>query len=60
MNEGSLEMQKKKAIPEFRNEDEGLFFWSDSDSVDYVDWTKASATPAQTETLHPIDLHPPT
>lgn len=31
----------KKAIPEFRNEEEERNFWSREDSTRYVDWTKA-------------------
>ncbi len=30
-----------KEIPEFRNEDEERRFWSEHDSTEYVDWSKA-------------------
>ena len=30
-----------KAIPKFRNEDEERRFWSEHDSTEYVDWSKA-------------------
>jgi hypothetical protein len=28
-------------IPEFRSEDEERAFWSDTDSFEYIDWSKA-------------------
>ncbi|EKE14489.1 MAG: hypothetical protein ACD_12C00482G0002 [uncultured bacterium] len=31
-----------KKIPVFKNEDEEREFWSNHDSTDYVDWSKAS------------------
>ncbi len=34
-------MNKKKKIPEFRNEDEEREFWGAHDSTEYVDWKKA-------------------
>ncbi len=30
-----------KEIPKFRNEDEERRFWSEHDSAEYVDWSKA-------------------
>ena len=30
-----------KEIPKFRNEDEERRFWSEHDSTEYVDWSKA-------------------
>ncbi len=34
-------VNKIKKIPEFKNENEERLFWSQKDSVDYVDWSKA-------------------
>ena len=34
-------MNRKKKIPEFRNEDEEREFWAGHDSTEYVDWKKA-------------------
>ncbi len=34
-------MKKLKKIPKFKSEDEERNFWSNSDSIDYLDW-KAS------------------
>jgi len=42
---------KRKAIPEFKDEAEERRFWSQADSTDYLDWSKA-----QEITLP--DLHP--
>ncbi|MBP2681611.1 MAG: CopG antitoxin of type toxin-antitoxin system [Candidatus Krumholzibacteriota bacterium] len=33
---------KKKRIPKFRSEDKEREFWSKKDSVDYVDWSRAT------------------
>jgi predicted DNA binding CopG/RHH family protein len=30
-----------KQLPEFKNEDEERAFWSDHDSTEYLDWSKA-------------------
>lgn len=32
---------EKKRKPEFKNEDEERAFWSEHDSTEYVDWSKA-------------------
>jgi len=34
-------MKKKKHIPKFNDEDEERAFWSEHDSTEYVDWSKA-------------------
>jgi hypothetical protein len=34
-------MGSKKPIPEFRTEDEAQDFWSEHDSTEYIDWSKA-------------------
>ena len=31
----------KKKIPGFKNEDEERAFWTENDSADYIDWSKA-------------------
>jgi len=33
----------QKSIPEFKNEDEEIEFWSTHDSADYMDWSKAES-----------------
>lgn len=33
----------KKKIPEFKSEEEAFEFWSENDSADYLDWSKAQA-----------------
>ncbi len=33
---------KKKQIPAFQSEDQEREFWSDADSVDYIDWNNAT------------------
>ena len=30
-----------KKLPEFRNENEEFEFWSENDSTNYIDWSKA-------------------
>ena len=42
---------KKKTLPEFKDEAEEQRFWFETDSTDYIDWSKA-----QTVTLP--ELHP--
>lgn len=42
---------KKRSIPSFATEEEEQRFWSQADSTDYVDWSKA-----QTVTMP--ELHP--
>ena len=32
---------KKKKIPRFRNEDSERQFWSENDSTDHIDWSRA-------------------
>lgn len=34
--------KKLKAVPAFANEKEERTFWEQTDSMDYVDWSKAS------------------
>ena len=34
-------MKQRKSIPSFENEDQEREFWSEHDSTDYVDWSKA-------------------
>lgn len=34
-------MQRKKAIPAFKNEEQERRFWASHDSADYVDWRRA-------------------
>jgi len=39
-------MKKKlKQIPKFKNEDEEREFWSNEDSINYVDWSQAILNP---------------
>lgn len=38
-------MKKLKPIPQFKNEDEEVEFWSTHDSTDYIDWSKAIVNP---------------
>ena len=35
---------KKKKIPAFKNEEEERIFWSERDSSEFLDWTKANPT----------------
>ncbi|MGA2736374.1 MAG: BrnA antitoxin family protein [Bryobacteraceae bacterium] len=35
---------RKKAIPEFKNEDDEREFWATADSTKYVDWSLAKRT----------------
>ncbi len=37
-------MKNLKKIPIFKNEDEERNFWSNHDSTEYIDWTKAEET----------------
>lgn len=52
---------KKKAIPEFRREDEEREFWGKQDSVAYVDWAgaKLQKFPKLRPTLRTISLRLP-
>ena len=34
-------MRKKKAIPEFKSEEQEREFWASRDSAEYVDWSRA-------------------
>ena len=34
-----------KKIPKFKNEDEEREFWSENNSVNYIDWAKAKKNP---------------
>lgn len=38
-------MKKLKLIPQFKNEEEEVEFWSTHDSTDYIDWSKAIVNP---------------
>jgi predicted DNA binding CopG/RHH family protein len=51
----------KKKIPEFRSEDEEFEFWSNSDSTEYVDWSKAKRAklPNLKPTLRTISVRLP-
>jgi predicted DNA binding CopG/RHH family protein len=37
-----MAMQRKRAIPKFRSEEQEREFWASRDSADYVDWKKAA------------------
>ena len=52
---------KKKPIPTFASEDEERAFWSQADSTEYVDWSKArrEALPELKPTLKTISLRLP-
>ena len=52
---------RKEPIPEFASEEEERKFWSQNDSVDYVDWSKAEAVtlPELRPTLKTISLRLP-
>lgn len=52
---------KKKPIPNFGSEDEEREFWSQTDSADYIDWSKAEAItlPELKPTLKTISLRLP-
>ena len=41
MKRASTNNTKKKALPEFKSEDEERAFWLAADSTDYVDWREA-------------------
>jgi len=41
----------RKQIPSFSTEDEEREFWSNADSTEYIDWSKAKE-------LHPARLKP--
>lgn len=43
--------RNKKALPEFKSEEEERTFWESHDSSEYVDWEKAG--PARFENLKP-------
>ena len=34
-------MHKRKAIPQFKNEDDERLFWAAHDSADFIDWSRA-------------------
>ncbi len=52
---------RKEPIPEFASEEEERKFWSQNDSVDFVDWSKAEALtlPELRPTLKTISLRLP-
>lgn len=37
-----MAMQRKRAIPKFKSEEQEREFWASRDSADYVDWKKAA------------------
>jgi len=53
----------RKQIPSFSTEDEEREFWSDADSTEYIDWSKAKElrlarlkpTPRTSESIEPSD-----
>ena len=54
-------MKTKKKIPRFGSEDAERDFWAETDSTDYIDWSKA-CTPSTTRlkpTLKTISLRLP-
>ncbi|HXU34605.1 MAG TPA: BrnA antitoxin family protein [Thermoanaerobaculia bacterium] len=52
---------KKEPIPEFASEEEEWQFWSQADSADHIDWSKAEAItlPELRPTLKTISLRLP-
>lgn len=52
---------KRKTIPELKDEAEERRFWSQADSTDYVDWSKAGeiTLPELRPTPKPISLRLP-
>lgn len=48
-------------IPDFQSEEEEALFWQDHDSMDYVDWSKASSVslPLLKPSLRSISLRLP-
>lgn len=51
----------KKKIPEFRSEEEEFEFWSQADSTEYLDWSKAKRArfPNLKPTLRTISIRLP-
>ena len=52
---------RRKAIPEFRDEDEERAFWATQDSTGYIDWSKGEriALPKLKPSLKTISLRLP-
>jgi len=52
---------KKKKIPPFKNEEEERAYWSERDSTEFLDWTKANPTifPKLKPTLKSISIRLP-
>ena len=42
MKRSGMSKKELKPIPHFKNEDEERAFWGTHDSMDYVDWSKAT------------------
>jgi predicted DNA binding CopG/RHH family protein len=36
-----MKTKKLKKIPEFKSEEDEFNFWSENDTADYIDWSKA-------------------
>jgi predicted DNA binding CopG/RHH family protein len=56
-----MPITKRKAVPEFRTEDEEREFWAGHDSVEYLDWRAATHRkfPNLKPTLRTISLRLP-
>jgi predicted DNA binding CopG/RHH family protein len=56
-----MPIAKKKAVPEFRSEDEEREFWRAHDSTEFIDWRSASRQkfPELKPTLRTISLRLP-
>lgn len=56
-----MPIAKRKALPEFRSEDEEREFWSSHDSTEFVDWRSAGRQkfPNLKPTLRTISLRLP-
>lgn len=56
-----MKNSKKKIIPEFKNQDEEMHFWSVADSAEYIDYTKSEIIdfPDLKPTSHSISLRIP-
>ena len=56
-----MPLTKKKAVPEFRSEDDERVFWAGNDSTEYIDWRSAGRRkfPDLKPTLRTISLRLP-
>ena len=54
-------MKQRKRIPRFENEDQEREFWSEHDSTEFIDWSKAETAvfPKLKPTTRTISLHLP-